>query len=581
MRLSLLLINAGLVAVTMVLGEQVSANWQYDPVYGGLTQYATPQSQLVNITRNGIGRHPTKLDYNEGAVTYDFQDNVAGQRAMRTRSATGVSPAVSHFVFGGLNPMVEFEGSDKVHYTVAGAYITVGNDNTVRTQYAVRDRLQSTRALLDENLAVSAQFGYDTLGKPTENDQACTDSDCSSAHHYPYRFQGHQYLAWDNSNRGYQPGVTDNKDRFYSHDHGLRFMNTDAAGASISPYTAYGNDPINFIDLTGFIKEWAELIQLLWLFEINGGLSTNLFFGETHDRPVDSFVQLQLAVELKHTSFYHEAMGSKSTFLKEANSFYFLQQKKSALMLDLDLKNVSIDERPKESVIHEVFEQYHLLGNESIRASTLFYSDAESTEDLIEDVGSHEYGEMWNRNYLKQLNWSELAKTVIRNGNYFKLIGGEDFSGLNSMVRDLINDSRPSGLRIFITGEFHALGISDEPLNINTKEYSLEDISKSYPNKPYKKFTSIYDNSIEWLQKYGGFGLSVVPIYSQGSIDDPRIKLVSEYKLPNNANPNYKIQLYRNTRTIRKPNDLDPGYQGPGNNNKDDYGNDRPWVGKE
>jgi hypothetical protein len=50
MRSSLLLINTGLVSVTMMSGEQVSANWQYDPVYGGITQYEPPcQYQVTTM----------------------------------------------------------------------------------------------------------------------------------------------------------------------------------------------------------------------------------------------------------------------------------------------------------------------------------------------------------------------------------------------------------------------------------------------------------------------------------------------------------------------------------------------------
>ena len=311
MRPSLLLIGAGLVAITMMFGSDASAGeWQYDSVYGGLTQYATPEPTTVSITRNGIGRHPTSI--NNGSVTYDFQDNVSGQRAIRTRTVSGQNPTVSQFVFGGLNPMVEFEGTSEVHYTVGGMYVTVDkSNNTVQTQYAVRDRLQSTRALLASDTTVSAQFGYDTLGKPTENDQACTG--CSPAHRYPYRFQGHQYLAWDDSSEGYQPGLTDNKDRFYSHDHGLRFMNTDAAGASISPYAAYADDPVNAIDLDGTIE-----IEALNLILINASNEDwTMFLTKT----VDSFVlgtKNQLFQRLSEQSI--KIIGSSGKFVGKSQA---------------------------------------------------------------------------------------------------------------------------------------------------------------------------------------------------------------------------------------------------------------------
>ena len=304
-----LLISAGLVAATLMLGSNASATWQYDPVYGGLTQYGTPQSQspTVTITHNGIGRHPTSLS-NE-TVTYGFQDNVAGQRAMRTRTAIDSgNSTVSHFVFGGLNSMVEFdEDPGEVHYTVGEMYVTVdNNDNTVQTQYAVRDRLQSTRALLASDKTVSAQFGYDTLGKPTENDQACKDSDCSPAHRYPYRFQSHQYLAWNTSTGGYQPGVTDNKDRFYSHDQGLRFMHTDLANASISPYTAYADDSINLIDWTGFVtRSWKALLSLLNRTQV-------VWIAENHFEPTYAELHRDLHLELANSRSYLEQVGAEA-----------------------------------------------------------------------------------------------------------------------------------------------------------------------------------------------------------------------------------------------------------------------------
>ncbi len=257
---------------------QTTANFTYDTTYGGLTGYQTPDSAQVDITRNGFGRHPVKMAYdntkNSITTTYNFQDNAAGRRVVQERTI-GTKTVTSHFLFGGgLRPKVEFRkddsGSTTAHYTIYGpggqvvSYVTTDSSGSTRLT-PIHDRLGSTRALIDSSSGgsgkIEARFGYNTLGKPTETD-GCT-TDCDQYREYPYRFQGHRYLPFEDetATTGYTVGVTDNVDRLYSHDHGLRFMHTDIAGQSISPYTSYGNDPVNMVDLTGLTKEFTALIN--------------------------------------------------------------------------------------------------------------------------------------------------------------------------------------------------------------------------------------------------------------------------------------------------------------------------------
>ncbi|MCP5018098.1 MAG: hypothetical protein GY938_22920 [Ketobacter sp.] len=257
---------------------QTTANFTYNETYGGLTQYHTPDSAQVNITRNGFGRHPVKMVYdntkNSITTTYNFQDNAAGRRVVQER-ATSAGTVTSHFLFGGgLRPKVEFRkdesGNTTAHYTVYGpggrvvSYITTDSNGDPTRLTPIHDRLGSTRALIDSSSGgsgkVEARFGYNTLGKPTETD-GCTDDRCDQYREYPYRFQGHRYLPFEDetASAGYTVGVTDNVDRLYSHDHGMRFMHTDIAGQSISTYTAYGNDPVNMVDLNGF--EWFKFTR--------------------------------------------------------------------------------------------------------------------------------------------------------------------------------------------------------------------------------------------------------------------------------------------------------------------------------
>ncbi len=252
---------------------QTTANFNYSSTYGGLTQYHTPVNNYpVDITRNGFGGHPVKMVYdnttNSIKTTYNFQDNAAGRRVVQEletkNDGTITKPVTSHFLFGGgLRPKVEFRDNGTAHFTIYGpggqvvSYITSDSSGNTTRLTPIHDRLGSTRALVDSSSSggsgdVEARFGYNTMGKPTETD-ACTDNSCDQYREYPYRFQGHRYIPFEDetATTGYTVGVTDNVDRLYSHDHGLRFMNTDVAHASVSPYTAYGNDPVNLVDRNG------------------------------------------------------------------------------------------------------------------------------------------------------------------------------------------------------------------------------------------------------------------------------------------------------------------------------------------
>ena len=49
--------------VSNTFGQQ-TATFAYSDTYGGLTGYQTPKGVQVDITRNGFGRHPVELNYN-------------------------------------------------------------------------------------------------------------------------------------------------------------------------------------------------------------------------------------------------------------------------------------------------------------------------------------------------------------------------------------------------------------------------------------------------------------------------------------------------------------------------------------
>jgi hypothetical protein len=589
MRLSLLLINAGLVAVTMMLAGHVAANWQYDSVYGGLTQYATPQSQPVTVTRNGIGRHPTRLDYNEGSVTYDYQDNVAGQRAMRTRTATGQNPTVSHFVFGGLNPMVEFADTEVVHYTVGDMYVTVDTTNTVQVQYAVTDRMLSTRAILfAPDTTVSAQFGYDTLGKPTENDQACTATDCRPAHRYPYRFQGHQYLAWDDAPSGYQPGITDNKDRFYSHDQGLRFMNTDAAGASISPYVAYADDPVNFGDLNGLMYTWNELLRRLkgakwiWIADthdqagyielvidlLSDGLEVNKLFMESIMDQIKNRKQSQTHEKMRKT---FEECGSNP-----------ISQKQESVSLWGVKTTVTTPFRTSQKDLVEAAALTRLkFYNDMVSFRDPKFNDPTQPVSMnLEQIDTV-------KSQLRRLAAERrlAIKTTVEANISWILFGGKGYSTYASRISE--ESKLKGGSRLVLTGSKHVFHDQLDP-------ESTQSADRRFPNDLVSQLD--YGNSLGMLRRYGGYALIMK------YVGDPNDRPIGwENKDTNTSNGLYRfgtyetgikgfvVDVYGRTRI---PRDKNPNqkpfwekennntnnrsrYQGEGNNNRDTYGNYR------
>ncbi len=194
--------------LTMNARAQTTAAFHYNTKYGALTSYQTVGGVEVALILNGYGRHPVSVDYDNGSTTFRYQDNSAGRRVVR-KSLSGGNATESHLVFGGnLRARAEFQ-TDTSGTSVRSAIYGPGS--------------------------VKARFGYDPLGKPTETD-VCAETqtgDCTVYRQYPYRFQGHRYIAFgDQTQSGYQTGVTDNVDRLYSHDHGLRFMNTDLAAQS-------------------------------------------------------------------------------------------------------------------------------------------------------------------------------------------------------------------------------------------------------------------------------------------------------------------------------------------------------------
>jgi RHS repeat-associated protein len=231
----------------------------YDAVYGGVSQTTTADDTALTLTRDADGYSPVAIAYSgtsAGMLTFQYAPGDG-----RTVESDGA--ATTHLVYAGdYLPMAEFDAgaapATRYHFPGQGQLTNYSQGGSGQLAvsadgselFAVTDRLGSTRALLSAG-AVQARFDYDMLGKPTETDNC---SSACPAREYAYRYQSHRYilLASAGDQAGYQPGLQDFKARFYDHGQG-RFLNTDLAGASISPYTAMGNDWVNNIDEDGLM----------------------------------------------------------------------------------------------------------------------------------------------------------------------------------------------------------------------------------------------------------------------------------------------------------------------------------------
>ncbi len=427
-RLKSLLITLPFILCSGTALAQIQAGFTYDATYGGLTQYHTPDNTSVNITRNGFGRHPVKLDYNSHATVYNFQDNATGRRMVQERTiptiGTNISTVKSHFLYGGgLRPRVEFrndDGNTSAHYSIYGpggqvlSYVSVDSSNNTTRLTPIHDRLGSTRALVQDG-QVEARFAYNTLGKPNESCEGLQDG-CAD---YPYRFQGHRYLTFeeDPDESGYIAGITDNVDRFYSHDHGLRFMHTDRAGQSISPYTAYGNDAVNMVDLDGFArgqwlkKRWKTMsITAEDRKEYRDMLEKNKIVLEEFEKNIRPQLEKYLRRNAKDETIEVKLAGSRKTKTHHRNS-------------DLDLKIVTKEKYSKKhqkiAEMGQGFVEKNYETGEIYGKRTLVWSLHLATVDGVE-FGNQEMDidmAVMNREVYEwaQSHWDELNNRRFKN----------------------------------------------------------------------------------------------------------------------------------------------------------------------
>jgi len=132
-----------------------------------------------------------------------------------------------------LKPLVTLDssGDNNIYLYAHGKRIAVVADDT--SAYYHQDHIQSTRLVTQDSGSVVASLSYTAYGgAEVDVDQLTID----------YRFSDQLF--------DHETGLYSFHERLYAPEHAV-FTSIDPLGASISPYSAFNNNPINYIDSDG------------------------------------------------------------------------------------------------------------------------------------------------------------------------------------------------------------------------------------------------------------------------------------------------------------------------------------------
>lgn len=156
-------------------------------------------------------------------------------------SVPGYSAVRSYYGASELNPLIQVDetsGITTLNIYAGGARVATvaisGNDINITPSYIHKDHLSSTTLVTDASASMLAAFDYQPFGEST----AYGDSASSVT----YRYSSEQYEP--------ETGLYNYHSRLYSPTTGT-FGALDPAGLSISPYTAFTQNPVNYRDLNG------------------------------------------------------------------------------------------------------------------------------------------------------------------------------------------------------------------------------------------------------------------------------------------------------------------------------------------
>ncbi|MEM9547098.1 MAG: RHS repeat-associated core domain-containing protein [Bacteroidota bacterium] len=238
--------NNSIAELSNPTGTEKYAKYDYDHNGSIIEVEDTPDGS--NISRHlrfeydpGIMLTSTIHNLKESNLSYNFEYGGLNLRIIKETVKDDVSQGMKVYVRGlNTSPLMTFNstGDNTVsdeEYIIYGPMGLLATTDLSSKKYLIRDHLNSTRLVLDENATILASYSYDVFGKLDILHEA-----------YPqvcdYLYTGQE---WDSEFELYNF-----KNRFYFSEIG-RFAAADLAKQFYSPYVYAGNNPIIFIDPSG------------------------------------------------------------------------------------------------------------------------------------------------------------------------------------------------------------------------------------------------------------------------------------------------------------------------------------------
>ncbi len=164
---------------------------------------------------------------NQYIIDYDY--DASGERVysgMGSSSKIYINSITS-------NPLTIIDSNDNVTHYIYGPKGIVAKRNESLTYFLLKDHLESTRVIMNENNQAISSYDYDAWGNPMNS----TVSEESA-----YRFTGREYDE--------ETGLHNFRARLYDSTL-MRFYQVDPAEQFASPYVYCGNNPISVYDPNG------------------------------------------------------------------------------------------------------------------------------------------------------------------------------------------------------------------------------------------------------------------------------------------------------------------------------------------
>lgn len=256
----------------------------------------------------------------------------------------GQAAVNSFYGIGALNPLVQvddtsgavtlniYAGSERV------ATVAVSGSN-ITPSYLHKDHLSSTTLVTDSSASMLAAFDYEPYGQST----AYGDNTSNVI----YRFSSEHYES--------ETGLYNYHARLYSPTTGT-FGAIDPAGKSISPYTAFNQNPVNFRDLNGQLPTPPGFVKVFH-FIADNRLATSIR---------TSGLLRPYAEMLKHPEFKNRMQENVSSLPEE-------QRFNSTFWTALDINKDIYSEHEKYSWV-----EMHVDPTQSYVYNMLLFNDPEA-----------------------------------------------------------------------------------------------------------------------------------------------------------------------------------------------------------